>query len=164
DFALDADVAVHELDKLFGNGKSQAGTAVFARRGRVRLFERFEHSCLLFLGDADAGIGDRESQHDVTGGERLGADVHDGFARGGKLDGVAHQVDNDLPEAARVAEQVIGNIRPNVTGDFQAFGVASKCQGLHAIAEIVTQGEGDFFQVELSGFDLREVQDVIDEA
>src|SRR5262249_1013580 len=117
-----------------------------------------------FLGNADAGIGDREFQHDVIGGEFLGADMHDDFARVGKLDGVAHQVDNDLPEAARAANQVIWNTRLDVTGYFQPFGVASKGQGLHAIAEIVTQAEGDFCQVKLSGFDLREVQDVIDEA
>jgi hypothetical protein len=42
--------------------------------------------------------------------------------------------------------------------------VAAKSQGLDAIAEVFVQNERDFLEVQFLRLDLREVEDVVDEA
>src|SRR5262249_58798427 len=81
-----------------------------------------------------------------------------------KLDRVADEIDNHLPQPAGVANQMIGNIRLDVAGDLQAFRVAAKRQGLDAIAEVLAQDERDILEVQFLRLDLREVEDVVDEA
>src|SRR5215471_550468 len=164
DVAFDTDFAVHEFDELLRDCQSQAGAAVFARRRSVCLLKRLEHARLLVLGNADAGIGDGECQDHVVVVPLLGADLDDDLARVRKLDRVADQIDNHLPQPAGVANQMIGNIRLDVAGNLQAFGVATKSQGLDAIAEVVAQNEGDFLEIQFLRLDLREVEDVVDEA
>src|SRR5262252_10473114 len=47
DFALDPDVAAHQLDQASGNRETEAGTAKPTRGGAVRLRERLEDELLL---------------------------------------------------------------------------------------------------------------------
>src|SRR5262249_2449362 len=164
DVAFDTDFAVHEFDELLRDCQSQAGAAVFARRRSVCLLKRLEHARLLALGNGDAGIGDGECQDHVVVVPLLGADLDDDLAGVRKLDRVADQIDNHLPQPAGVANQMIGNIRLDVAGNLQAFGVATKSQGLDAIAEVVAQNEVDFLEIQFLRLDLGEVEDVVDEA
>src|SRR5262249_14056300 len=148
DFAFDGDYALHEFDELLRDGKSQARAAVFARRRGVCLLERLEHAPLFVPGNADAGIGDGEFQDNGVVLPLPGADADDDLAGVRKLDRVAHQIDNHLPQPAGVANQMIGNIRLDVAGNLQAFGVGAKSKGLDAIAEVVAQNEWDFLEVQ----------------
>ena len=58
--AVQADFAAQQTRQLPRDGQPQAGAAVFAAGGAVGLLEGLEDQLLLVLGDAHAGVGDRE--------------------------------------------------------------------------------------------------------
>ena len=58
--AVQADLAAQQARQLPRDGQTQAGAAVFAAGGAVGLLEGLEDQLLLVLGDAHAGVGDRE--------------------------------------------------------------------------------------------------------
>ncbi len=60
-----ADLATHQFHELLGDRETQAGAAVLARGGRVRLGELGEQTRQLFGGDADARVFDFHAQHAV---------------------------------------------------------------------------------------------------
>ena len=108
--AFQPDLSAHHFDQLAGDGQPQAGAAVLARRGAIHLREALEDGGLPFRRDADAGILHREAHLHllVRLFERFGAD--DNLALVGEFDRVADEVDQHLPQAARVAAQVGGDI------------------------------------------------------
>src|SRR5262249_51217973 len=57
------DFAAEKVRQLAADGKSQPGAAVFAAGAGVGLHKRLENDFLLFLGNADAGVGDFEGHH-----------------------------------------------------------------------------------------------------
>src|SRR5580692_282722 len=57
--ASERERSAKQTDKLSTDRQPEAGAAIFAADRSVRLPERFEHSVLFVLGDADAGVGDR---------------------------------------------------------------------------------------------------------
>ena len=80
----------------------------------------------------------------------------------GELEGVAHQVDDDLPQPAVVAHQQVGHVGMDVVGQLQILLVGAQGERLHRVAEALPQVERLALQVQLAGLDLREVQDVVD--
>ena len=54
------DRAAHQLRQPLGDGQAKTGPAILARGRCVGLLERLEQAADLFLGQADAGVADRE--------------------------------------------------------------------------------------------------------
>ncbi len=50
------------MGELAADGEPKAGSAIFPARAGVGLLEGLEDDLLLFLGDADAGVGDLEGR------------------------------------------------------------------------------------------------------
>ena len=100
----DGDASAHHLHERRGDGETQAGAAEPAGRRPVGLAEGFEDRLLLVLGDADAGVGDREVEHRAAVVPRVFADRHEHVTRLGELDGVADQIGDDLLQPHRVAD------------------------------------------------------------
>ncbi len=59
-FALDVDLAAHEIDELFYDSQPQSGAAVFARSGSFSLLKLFKNMVQRFLLHADTGVCDRK--------------------------------------------------------------------------------------------------------
>src|SRR4051812_26600875 len=81
-----------------GNGESQAGAALRFGDRIVSLLEFLEQLLLVGLGDARAGVADRELVVAV-----LGRGLDGDLALVGELDGVADKIKQDLGEPALVA-------------------------------------------------------------
>ena len=89
---------------------------------------------LLLGGDADAGVGDGEAERRRRRRRAASsATVHDDLAALGELDGVADQVDQDLPQPAGVADQRVGHVRRDPAGQLQALVVRPQRQGLQRL-------------------------------
>src|SRR5204863_5583380 len=97
-FALDPNMTAHHLDQPLRNCKPQTGAAVLARRRTIGLGERLEDARLFLFRHADAGIADGEMQVDLFLALRDRFDAHHDLTVLGKLDGVADEVGDDLPE------------------------------------------------------------------
>ena len=110
--ALQAQLPAHQGDQMFDDGESQAGATVAPRGGAVGLDEGAEQLFLLIGLDADAGVADPEGHRaeSVAIGRR-DLDIQIDVAGVGKLDGVAQQVEQNLPQPPRVAGQGGGLIR-----------------------------------------------------
>ncbi len=90
--------------------------------------------------------------------------AEDHFAPLGELDGVADEIDHDLPQAGRIANDDLWHVGHHPPGQLQAFFVGPQGQQLHRVAQHFPQLERDRFQIELVGLDLGEIQHVVDQA
>src|SRR5438874_13131896 len=81
----------------------------------------------------------------------------------GKLDGVTDQVDNDLAEAARIAQQRVRYVAVDLAGQLQPLLVGPQSQGLHGIAKAVAQSEFHAIELEFPRLDFGEIEDVVDD-
>ena len=95
------DFAAEQAGQLAADGKTKAGAAIFAAGRGIGLLECLEDDLLLLLRNADAGVGDFES--DDSGGlieHRMiaapaadgGVDAKPNAALGGELECVRQQV------------------------------------------------------------------------
>ncbi len=163
------DRAAHQLDQLLGNGQAQAGAAVAPRHARVGLHKGAEQPGQHFLRDADAGVAHHELELDLGAG-RIGAVLADGAADVdhdlavlGELDGVGHQVGEDLPQTQRVAVDDGRQAGLLAEAELKAFLVRSGGHQLQRVFDEGAQHEVAGGQFELARFDLGEVQDVVDD-
>ena len=83
-----------KFDQLLGNGQTQAGSAIFPLNRTVGLFKGAKNLLQPLFRNSDAGIDDADGQRFPR---YLGRDL-DG-AGFGKLDGVAHQIVQNLLDA-----------------------------------------------------------------
>src|SRR5271154_4446545 len=60
---LQANLAAQQTRQFAADGKAQAGAAVPSAGGSIGLLEGFKDDALLFLCDADAGVGDGQSDY-----------------------------------------------------------------------------------------------------
>ena len=81
----------------------------------------------------------------------------------GELDGVADQIDDDLPQAAQVANHLLGHLGVNIAGQFETLLLGAQGQHFDARSYAVSQVELDRFQFEPARFDLGEVEHVVDD-
>ena len=121
---------------------------------------------LLVRRDADAGVAHGEAQADLALGRGLAGDfhAHDHLALLGELDGVAHQVEQDLPQPAGVADQGVGHVRLHVADQLQPLLVGPHGQRPQGVADRRPQREVGRVQLQLAGLDLGEVEQVVDDA
>ena len=102
---MKSDFAAHEFHELPGDGEAETRAAEAARRRAVGLHERLEKLPLRRERDANARVGHLDAQHHpaavLAHAPRRDADL----ALGRELDGVAHEVEQHLPDAAGIAPQ-----------------------------------------------------------
>ena len=94
----------------------------------------------------------------------LGRDLDDHLAVLGELDRIAHQVDDHLAQADRVADHAVGDIGVNVEDQLEPLLLRPLRQGPDRIAERFPEVESRLLQLQLAAFDLRKIQDVVDDA
>ena len=95
--------ATMQSDQVPDDGEPEAKTAVTAGRSAVGLAEAIEDEWQELRRDADAAIGHRNLGGTVVG---LRETNDDATAGRGELDGIGHQVGDDLLQAAGVATDV----------------------------------------------------------
>jgi hypothetical protein len=162
--AGDLDGAAHQFYQLARNAQAQAGAAVLARNGAVGLAEGLEQPCQLFFAHADAGIAHAECEHHVFARGFGSLDGHHDFAALGELDGIVGEVDQDLAQAQRVADQLVGHPALDAEHQFDPAGIGLDGRQGGQVVQHFVQAERHFLQGELAGFDLGKVQDIVDDA
>src|SRR5215475_9835844 len=91
---LDPDAATVHLHNLLGNGEPQPGAALGLGVGAVDLVKLLEDARLVLLRNAGSGVGHTDGEVAIASGSG------DAYLPGVReLDGVAHQVEQDLGEA-----------------------------------------------------------------
>ena len=81
----------------------------------------------------------------------------------GELHGVAAEVHENLAQARRVALDEIGHGGIDVRGELQALAVRLDGEQARHVFDGVAQVELDVLEIELAGFDLGEVENVVDD-
>ena len=144
--------------------EAEAGAAMFARRGHVRLGERLEQFRRLLARHADAGVAHGELELHFLAGAFEQIDVQADLAALGELDGVVDEVGQDLTEAKRVAEQLLGNRGSDMGQELEPLIVRLLGRERGDRADHLVELEIGGLDVELVGLDLREIEDVVDDA
>ncbi len=159
DGAVDADGAAHEFDEALADDEAEAGAAVFAGGGGVDLGEGAEEAVDAVGGDADAGVVDDELDGAGAGGEDLDGDG----AGGGELDGVVDEVGDDLAEAGGVELDPGGEGGVDAVGEVEAAGGGEGGEEVEGLLDEGGEVEGDVFELEATGLDFGEIEDVVDD-
>ena len=161
--AVHAHLAVHQPGKAPGNGETEARAAVSAGDRGIGLMETLEQFCHLCLGHAGSAVLDRPTQGDVVAGPCSGFAGESDSALLGELDGVGTEVDENLLDSQRVADQVEWHVVGQRQREFQALVGRLVGQQHGDLRQQFFDIELDVFKRELSRFDLGKIQDVIDE-
>jgi len=121
--AIDRDIAAHQLRQPADDREAEPSPPIASRRRAVRLRKRLEEARLLLGIEPDAGVFDRECHPRPPAADRRRACAHDDLAALGELDGIAQQVEQDLPDAGRIADQRIVRAGLDLGPDRQALGI-----------------------------------------
>ena len=80
-----------------------------------------------------------------------------------ELDRVSDEVHQNLPNPRRVAQQQIGNPRRDLARELDVF-LGSPCrENFQGIVQRVSQLEWAWVKIKLSGFDLGEIQNIVND-
>ncbi len=151
-FTFDPNASIHHTDQPRANCQSESGAAVYARHGTVGLGKRFEDFALFVGRDSNPGILDGEMQAHGIGGFTFLLHRDEDLSAFGELDGVAHQIDNDLADSPRVAHQRLGHVGLHLVDEFQPFLMRAVAQRLHGFPQTLSHLEGDRFHIQLARF------------
>ncbi|MNH01334.1 hypothetical protein D3C79_605510 [compost metagenome] len=162
--AVHPDTPAHQLDQAFGDGQPQPGAPVFAGDRAVGLAKGLEYPLALFGAHANAGIAHPEMQLQLVTliAEQLGTDHY--LAALGELHGIVAKVDQDLPQPQRIPHQRGRQVDGGVEQQLEALVLGTQAYHVGKIIQHILQMERDQLQIHLAGFDLREVEDVVDDA
>jgi hypothetical protein len=149
--ALQPDLPAHQLDQAARDGQAEAGAAVLARGGHVRLRERLEQPGHLLLAHADAGVAHREAQLRLVPGALQHLRLQPDLALRRELDRVVDEVGQDLAEAQRVAQQVVRDSVGNVHQEFQPLLVGLFSGDHRHLLDHLVEGEVGRLDVEPPG-------------
>ena len=158
--ALDPHRAAHQLGEALADGEAEPGAAVLAGGRRVELAELLEQLVRPVGRDADAGVAHR--QMDLVR-RFAGFDGHHDLADLGELHGVGEQVDHHLTQAGDVAGDAVGHGRVDQECELQTLAGGRFGDEVERRLDTRPQVEGRHFQLEPTGVDLREVEDVVDD-
>ena len=161
--ALGGDGASHEPNELLRDGQAQAGATKFAAGGSIDLAEGGKEQMLTVFGNADPRILDREPEGDRTFVLLNEFSGEADFTARGEFNGIAAQVKHHLAEPAGIPTQLERDLRGDMTDKLKPF--FGGFDGEH-FGRVFQQGPDvkiDLFELELLGFDLGDIQDVVDE-
>ena len=155
------DVAAQGLGQMLADAKAQSRAAELPRGRAIHLAERLEKFPDLFFVHADARVGHVEAQAQATaiGGE---SDGEADFALVGELDRVAHQIDQHLAQAQGVGEHGFGQGTGQFRLQLQLLRGGLRAHQGNDFGHHLDRRTTGRLDLELSGFDLREVEDVAD--
>ena len=164
DCAFQPDLAAHQADELLRDGSAQPCAAEAAGGGLVRLRKAFEDARLRLRRNTDPRVADGELEAHAGLGFALRGHMHGHAAALGELHRVASQVDQDLPQVMRVAAHRGRHLRHEGHHELHALGCSLGSQNAAGAVEERVQVEISLLQRNLAGLDLREVENVFDEA
>ncbi|KAI3479879.1 hypothetical protein L1887_58027 [Cichorium endivia] len=158
-------VAAHEVDEATRDGQTEAGAAVLARGGAVCLAEGVKDDVELVLLDANARVRGAELEHGEVAVDHLGELALERHAAAGvgELDGVSDEVGDDLLETQRIADERIGAVGRHLVHEVELLLRRTHRERLEHAEHDAAQREGDLFDVHAAGFDLGDVEDVVDD-
>ena len=161
--ALDPDLAAHHTHQALADDQPQAGAAEFAAGGGIDLAESLEQAGKFLGFHANPGIAHRKFQGQavVMVLDHFNLDHH--FAGLGELDRVAHQVEQHLAQAARVADDPARHIRRGVEDQLQAFFLCAQRDQVGQAVQNVIQVEVNRLDLQLAGFNLGKIEDIVDD-
>ena len=162
-FALDPDPAAHDFGEPLADGEAEAGAAILARRRRIDLAEGLEQTIHAIRGDAAARVADLEMERRVVAVLDDRPDGQRHFARRGELHRVAQEIDQDLPQARDVAMNPPRQRGIDLRGELEPFLGGANREQVHRFFDAFHEVERLVLDVESARFDLREIQDVVDE-
>jgi len=142
--------------------RAETGAAVAPAHRGVRL-ENVKEPVECRGVDADPGIGYGEVQYRVPGLAFGARDRKQDATALGKLDRIADEVDEDWANPRRIADDSARNAVADFEFELQTF-VPRACE--HEIgngARDRGRGKRSLLDFEVSGFDFREVQDVVEQ-
>ena len=151
---------------MLADAQTQSRAAIRAADAVVGLAKRLEDAAQLLLAHADALVvdaGDEAGAGAVRRG-RFQVQAHGHAAGGGKLDGIAEQVAEDLRDARAVRAHALRHAVADLAGKVQLLPVGLRTvQGQHVI-EQQARVEVAQFDVHLACLDLGQVEDVVQDA
>lgn len=165
--ALDPNVATHEVDEALRDGQTQSGATKLARHGAVGLLERVEDEIELVRRDSYARIGNNKLNRIlVRSAMHLGRllDREANLAVLGELDGVAHEVENDLPQSERVSHYVVGYRAVHAIGQIEELFVCFHRERFECVEDGAAQCVGNLLDDHAPRFNLGQVQNVVDDS
>ena len=161
--AFDPQAAAHVFDELACDGQTQPGAAEAARGGAVGLREGPEQPRLLLGVEPHAGVLDPAVQGVVVGVDALYFEADGDVALLGELDGVGAQVDQHLAQPGGVAHQVAGQVARRGEEQLEALFLGLQTEHVGHLLDHGFECEGHVFEFEVAGFDLRHVEDVVED-
>ncbi len=99
------DFAAHQFDQPFGDGEAQAGAAMSPGRGGVPLLKRLEQKWKCVGRDAHSGVADQELELVQVVLHRRRRHLEGDVAFVGEFDGIADEIEQNLPHAGGIAEE-----------------------------------------------------------
>jgi len=158
------DRASHHRDELGGNGETEPGAPVVAGGRAVRLIERVEDEELFALGHADARVahGEANDRARFVARDEVCPDEDLSLVR--EFHGVAHEVDHDLLQALRIADQRGGHVGRDAQDEPDALRVRAVREAPQRRAQAAAGLELDRLELQLACLDLGEIEDVVDDA
>jgi hypothetical protein len=158
----DAEYATHGLREILGDGEPEARTSVLTRGGVVGLYEGRQNGLQLIGGDARTRVFHFEAHAGMAGAVELSGRVQRHIAMLGELRGIAEQIDDGLHDAGGIPEQAWpGDAIVDV--QWNAACLELRRDDLAYTRKQVPDIDLDLLQGELSGFDLRQVENVVDD-
>ena len=162
DFTVDGDFSAHGFGQLLADGQAQSGTAEATSDRRVCLHELLEQPSHLFFSHPDAGVLDFKSHKRST--ILFDHRRHDRDAAFlSKLDCVADEVHKNLAQASRVGLNGFGNRSADANGKVQLLLFGFDSQHVDNFCHQLIRAAALNFQLQFSGFNLREVQNIVDQ-
>src|SRR5262245_31366912 len=129
DRAFHPNTSPHKRDQLSGNGEPETRAPIVACHRTIDLHKRLKARLLLCARTANPSIGNQHVQltpvdrlmcwrERLTVHSLMQGNTEDHFARRGKFDGVADQVDDDLPQTSHITYQPIRDVGLHLVDEF----------------------------------------------
>ncbi|MNS74496.1 hypothetical protein D3C72_1079740 [compost metagenome] len=157
--AVHLDVTAHAYRKVTRDRQAQAGAAVTAAGAAISLAEGFEDQLQLVACDADAAVGDLESDPAIAAAANVQADL----AVLGELDRIGQQVLQDLLQALVVGHQLTGGQAIGLDLQRQAFLPRHRLEGLTQPLQHAVDHHHFVGQFDVPCLDARQIEDVVDQ-
>src|SRR5271165_2525598 len=154
--AFDTNLAAHQLEQLFRDGKTKPCAAEPARDRPVSLAEFSEQLLLHLRRHADAGIGHREPHpREPAAARRTHPDLDGNAALVGEFDGIADEVEEDLAQPGRIAAKPGPGGRLDQDTKFDAFLVRFRPEKADCGFDRIDEVEVDRLELDLASLELR---------
>src|SRR5438067_163008 len=125
--------SAHHFNELLADRETQAGAAVFARRGPVGLGEVLENAALRFRADSGTGIADLEPKHDLFPYLLDSGHAYYHFALVGEFYRVTHEVRQYLAKTQRITFDAGQQSNRNRTRELQPLALGAFGEQFHDV-------------------------------